>query len=79
MPAPFVQSVEILVVVADHGRTGGHPIADNARLIGGSELLRHNSGGSGEAADKTDVRQLADPLCHLLQVCEGLRCAQVAR
>ena len=79
MSAPFVSRLRSLVLSLIYGRTGGHPIADNARLIGGSELLRHHSGGSGDAADKTDVRQLADPLCHLLQVCEGLRCAQVAR
>ena len=53
--------------------------ADGARLIGGPELFRHVSGGSGDAADGRDVGQLADPVRHLLQVRQGLWIAQVAR
>ena len=76
---PVLQSVEIFGVVADDGRACGHPVADDARLIGGPELLRHDSGGPGEATDEADVRQLADPLRHLLQVGQRLRRAEVAR
>ena len=53
--------------------------ADSARLIGGPELLRHISGGPGDAADCGDIRQLADPVRHLFQVREGLRGAKVMR
>ena len=76
---PGRQPVEVAGALADLGGAVGQPVADEARLIGGPELRRHLAEGSGDAADQTDVRQLGDARSHLLQVREGLRCAQVTR
>ena len=76
---PVDQPVEVIGAVVDQGGPAGQKGADSAGLIGGSELFRHISGGTGDATDCSDIRQLADSVRHLLQVCEGLRRAQVMR
>ena len=76
---PGRQSVEVAGALVDLVGAVGQPGTDEPRLIRGPELRRHLAQGSGDAADQTDVRQLGDARSHLLQVREGLRCAQVMR
>ena len=66
-------------MVVDQVGSVGQNGADGARLICGPELFWHISGGTSNAADKGDIRQLADSARHLFQVGKGLRCAQVMR
>ena len=70
---PFGQPVEVTGVVVDQLGPAFQKGADSARLVRGSELLRDIPGRPGDAADRGDIRQLADSVRHLLQVGQGLR------